>query len=95
MDVANLVLFYLIGINAITFMLMALDKHKAKKHVYRIPERTIWTLAILGGAVGVFLGMRQFRHKTKHRSFTIGVPILILLQAAIFLRFLFSRINGL
>ncbi|RYG74873.1 DUF1294 domain-containing protein [Lentibacillus lipolyticus] len=84
MGAANLFLFYFIGVNAIAFILMAIDKRKAKKHVYRISERTFWLLGLSGGAIGVFLGMRQFRHKTKHRSFTLGIPILILLQIAAF-----------
>lgn len=73
----NVILFYLIGVNAITFFLMGIDKHKAKKKKYRIPERTFWSLAILGGAVGALLGMKRYRHKTKHRSFVLGMPTLI------------------
>ncbi|SFB24551.1 Uncharacterized membrane protein YsdA, DUF1294 family [Lentibacillus halodurans] len=79
----EMIVVYIIGVNAITFMLMAADKRKAKKQAYRIPERTFWGLAILGGAVGVWAGMKTFRHKTKHRSFTFGMPVLIITQAVL------------
>ncbi|SFD59888.1 Uncharacterized membrane protein YsdA, DUF1294 family [Lentibacillus persicus] len=74
---------YIISVNIISFLIMAVDKQKAKKQTYRIPERTLWGLAILGGALGVLAGMRQFRHKTKHRLFTFGVPLLIIIQAVL------------
>ncbi|WP_100012006.1 DUF1294 domain-containing protein [Lentibacillus sediminis] len=74
------ILFYIVGVNAITFYLMARDKSKAKKQEYRIPERTFWLLGVLGGAAGCYLGMRVFRHKTKHRSFMIGMPLILMIQ---------------
>ncbi|WP_233881020.1 DUF1294 domain-containing protein [Virgibacillus halodenitrificans] len=71
------VLFYLGGVNVFTYILMGLDKQKAIKKKYRIPERTFWLLSLLGGALGVLLGMKSFRHKTKHKSFQYGIPILL------------------
>ncbi|TMN21129.1 DUF1294 domain-containing protein [Lentibacillus cibarius] len=84
MQITGTIFLYFIGINVIAFILMAIDKHKAKKKAFRISERTFWVLGFFGGALGVFLAMRQYRHKTKHRSFIIGIPMLIFLQAAFF-----------
>ncbi len=54
---------------------MRLDKRRAKKRGQRIPEKTLWFLIVVGGSLGGYLGMRSFRHKTKHSSFVYGVPI--------------------
>ena len=59
---------------------MGVDKKRARKHEYRISEKTLWTLAIIGGGTGAFLGMIQFRHKTKHPTFRIGFSILMIIQ---------------
>ncbi|SDQ44542.1 Uncharacterized membrane protein YsdA, DUF1294 family [Virgibacillus subterraneus] len=80
MNELNLIILFLIGVNAMAFILMGIDKQKAIRHKYRIPERTFWGLAILGGAVGAFLGMKRYRHKTKHRLFTLGMPSLIVIH---------------
>lgn len=80
MNELNLIILFLIGVNAMAFILMGIDKQKAIKHKYRIPERTFWGLAILGGAVGALLGMKRFRHKTKHRLFILGMPTLIVIH---------------
>lgn len=76
-----LILLYLAGINLVGFILMGIDKHKARKHLWRIPERTLFLTAILGGSIGVFLGMHTFHHKTKHTSFVVGIPLIIVIQA--------------
>ena len=72
----DLLLLYLVTINAAGFVLMLADKHKAKKKLWRIPEATLMTVAALGGSVGSLLGMYTVRHKTKHPKFTIGIPLL-------------------
>ena len=59
---------------------MRIDKEKARRHRWRISEATLFTVALLGGSAGVLLGMYAFRHKTKHRRFTIGVPVILLAQ---------------
>ena len=64
------------------FMAMGIDKLKARAKKWRIPERSLFLLAALGGALGGLLGMLAFRHKTKHRSFVIGMPLLLLLNIA-------------
>ena len=74
---------YLIGINILTFLIFGADKWKAKRDKWRIPEDTLIWLAIVGGSVGALLGMHIFRHKTKHRKFLIGIPVILLVQAGL------------
>lgn len=76
---------YLLLINAAGFLIMRSDKRRAIKKSWRIPERSLMSLAALGGSAGVFLGMVIFRHKTKHPKFSIGIPLLLTLQALLFL----------
>ena len=76
-------LLYLLLINAIAFLLMLVDKIKAKKNRWRIPERTLFGSALLGGSIGALLGMYTFRHKTKHLSFTLGMPAILIAQVAL------------
>lgn len=71
---------YLIIVNAVAFLLMLADKRKAKKKQWRIPEKVLFGSAIIGGSIGAILGMYAFRHKTKHTSFTVGMPIILALQ---------------
>lgn len=71
---------YLIIVNAAAFLLMLADKRKAKKKQWRIPEKVLFGSAIIGGSIGAILGMYTFRHKTKHTSFTVGMPIILALQ---------------
>ena len=79
----QLILLYLLIINAIGFMLMLVDKLKAKKNLWRIPEATLMTTAALGGSIGALAGMYTFRHKTKHLKFTLGVPLILIVQIAL------------
>ena len=72
--------YYLFTINAIAFLLMLLDKQKAKHHRYRIPEAVLMGVAALGGSLGGTAGMLLFRHKTKHPLFFIGLPVLLILH---------------
>ena len=74
---------YLILINAASFLLMLADKKKAKRNMWRIPEKVLLGTAVLGGSLGVLAGMYTFRHKTKHLKFTIGVPVILVSQIAI------------
>lgn len=76
-------LLYLLLINATGFILMLLDKQRARKKRWRIPERTLMTSALLGGSLGCLIGMYTVRHKTRHPKFTIGIPLILLLQTAI------------
>ena len=76
------VLIYLFLINLTAFSIYGIDKYKAKHRQWRIPEATLLLSAALGGSVGAMLGMRLFHHKTKKPRFFIGVPVILLLQAA-------------
>lgn len=82
MDGMNWGLLYAAGINGIAFCAYGLDKRRAVRGEWRISERTLLLLAFLGGAAGAFLGMKVFHHKTRHRKFSLGVPLLLLMQAA-------------
>lgn len=73
-------LTYLFIINAAGFVLMLADKYKARKNLWRIPERTLMTAAALGGSIGCLAGMYLVRHKTQHPKFTIGIPVILALQ---------------
>lgn len=75
-------LLYLLIINAIGFLLMLVDKWKAKNKRWRIPEATLMGVAAIGGSVGSLLGMHFFRHKTRHPKFTLGIPLILALQLA-------------
>ena len=74
------VLVWLAVINLIAFALMGLDKWKARRDAWRIPEKTLFLAALLGGALGGTVGMHLFHHKTRHRYFRFGFPVLLILQ---------------
>ena len=71
---------YLLLINALAFLLMLIDKYKAKKNLWRIRESTLLLIAAIGGSIGALAGMYTFRHKTKHLKFTLGIPVILVLQ---------------
>ena len=74
---------YLLLINAVGLVIMLVDKRKAIKKKWRIPEATLLTVAAIGGSIGALLGMRLFRHKTKHPRFTLGIPLILAAQLLI------------
>ena len=76
-------LFYLLTINALGLVIMLADKRCAQKKLWRIPEATLLTVAILGGSVGCLLGMRLFHHKTRKPKFSVGIPVILLLQLSL------------
>ena len=78
----KLLLAYFLLVNAAAFILMMADKIKAKKNRWRIKESTLMLSAALGGSIGALAGMYTFRHKTRHRKFTIGIPAILTLQIA-------------
>ena len=81
----ELILFLVfLMMNIIGFYLIRVDKLRAKKHQYRISERTLWTFALFGGAIGSTIGMQVYRHKTKHTSFKFGFPSLAIVQVFLF-----------
>jgi uncharacterized membrane protein YsdA (DUF1294 family) len=77
----QIILILVFIMSVIAFFVMGYDKSQAKKHGQRISERTLWTLAIFGGAIGSYLGMIMFRHKTKHTNFRLGFLMLMILYA--------------
>lgn len=81
--------YYLSAINILAFALMGIDKAKARRNKWRIPEKCIFLAVALGGSIGAITGMFLFRHKTEHLSFVIGLPVILLfhLAAALWLIF--------
>ena len=75
--------YYLLGINAVTFIVYGIDKYKAKKAKWRIPEATLLLLAVLGGSIGAWIGMKVWHHKTMHKKFKYGIPAILLIQIAL------------
>lgn len=74
---------YLIIINAVGLVLMLVDKIKAQERRWRIPERTLFFVAFVGGSLGIVAGMQMFRHKTLHPEFSVGVPLIMFVQIII------------
>ena len=83
MDVLFILIIYLLVMNILGFLLMGIDKYKAKKRAFRIPEATLFTVALIGGCIGTTLGMFTFRHKTRHWYFLYGMPGILILQIAL------------
>ena len=75
-------IIYLLTINLLAISIMGIDKQKAKAHAWRIPEKTLFLVSLLGGSLGTWCGMYLFRHKTKHWYFVIGMPLILFLQIA-------------
>ncbi len=85
----KIVYLYITVINAFAFAMMGIDKAKARKGAWRIPEKTLFISAILGGSVGAWLGMYVFRHKTRHWYFVVGMPLIFAIQIGVI--FYFTR----
>ena len=92
MDISMIVLIYLATVNLIAFYLMGKDKKRARTRGSRIPEKTLFLWAILGGSLGSVVGMQHFRHKTRHMSFKVGMPLIMILQAYFFGRYIIALI---
>lgn len=76
----NILSYYLILINIIAFIIIYVDKQKAINHKWRIKESTLFLIATIGGSIGTILGMYTFHHKTKHKKFTLGIPLILIVQ---------------
>jgi uncharacterized membrane protein YsdA (DUF1294 family) len=76
----NVLLYYLIAVNTLTFVAYGIDKWKAKQGSWRISEATLLTLAVIGGSIGALLGMKIWHHKTMHKKFKYGLPLILLVQ---------------
>ena len=80
---ANALLYYLIVINIVTFLVYGIDKWKAKQGSWRISEVSLLILAVIGGSIGALLGMKVWHHKTMHKKFKYGLPMILLAQIAL------------
>ena len=81
--VITYLLWYLAAVNLVTFTVYGVDKAKARRGAWRVPEKTLFLLPLLGGSVGALLGMLVFRHKTTHWYFVWGIPLILLAQIAL------------
>ncbi len=90
MTLEKLILIYLVAVNVVTFFLYGIDKWKAKRSKWRFPEATLLEMAVIGGSIGAWLGMRVWHHKTMHKKFQFGIPVIILLQIALII-WIYSR----
>ena len=79
----TVLLVWLAVINLLTFIIYGADKRRARKGKWRVPEKTLFLLPLLGGSIGALLGMRVFHHKTKHWYFVWGIPAILLAQIAL------------
>ena len=75
--------YYLLAINAVAFIMYGIDKYKSKKAKWRISEATLLLLAVLGGSIGAWMGMKVWHHKTMHKKFKYGIPAILLIQIAL------------
>ena len=85
MTIRQIILIYLIAINVVAFFLYGIDKWKAKRSKWRISEATLLGLAVIGGSIGAWLGMKVWHHKTMHKKFKYGIPLILMAQIAIVL----------
>ena len=79
----NIILGYLLAVNIVTFFLYGIDKYKAKKGKWRVSEATLLLMAVIGGSIGAWAGMRIWYHKTMHKKFKYGIPVIIIFQVAL------------
>ena len=79
----NIILGYLLAVNITSFLLYGIDKYKAKKGRLRISEATLLLMAVIGGSIGAWVGMRIWHHKTMHKKFKYGIPLIIIMQIAL------------
>ena len=91
LNLLHIVLIYLVSINVVTFFMYGIDKWKAKKSRWRIREAALLGLAVLGGSIGAWLGMKVWHHKTQHKKFRFGVPAIITVQLALIVYFIISK----
>jgi len=90
MDILHIVAIYLAIINVATFFTYGIDKLKARKAMWRIRETSLLLLAVLGGSIGAWLGMKVWHHKTQHKKFKYGIPAIMVIQLALAVFFLYN-----
>ncbi|WP_064092576.1 DUF1294 domain-containing protein [Rossellomorea aquimaris] len=84
-SIVSIVYLYFLILNIVGFMVMGKDKKKAIRNEYRIKETTLWAIALAGGSIGAYAGMRIYRHKTKHTLFRFGFPLLVMVHSLLFI----------
>lgn len=82
-DLTKISILYLVAINVVTFFIYGIDKWKAKRSKWRITETSLLLLALLGGSIGAWLGMKAWHHKTLHKKFKYGIPLIFIIQLAV------------
>ena len=82
---SNIIVTYLIGVNIAGITLMGIDKERAITRRWRIKEKNLFLVALIGGSLGCIIGMQLFRHKTKHPTFTVGMPCILIIQFILFI----------
>ena len=85
LDLTKILIIYFVTINLATFLVYGVDKWKAKRSKWRITEAALLLLAVLGGSIGALLGMKVWRHKTMHKKFKYGIPLIIIVQVVVVL----------
>lgn len=85
------IIIYLLAINLFGFLIMWIDKRRAKKGEWRISENTIFFITLLGGGIGTIAGMKKFRHKTKKLKFQIGLPAILIVEIILAVYFSFYK----
>ncbi len=93
MNSFDIIILYAVAVNVVSFIVMGVDKRKAIKRAWRIPESTLFVLAIIGGSLGSIIGMHLFHHKTRHWYFLYGMPVILALQIILVLTLVFSPIE--
>lgn len=92
-DIWLILLIYLAAVNLFGLIIMGVDKSRAKRRKWRIPEATLFLVAIIGGSIGSIAGMYLFRHKTKHWYFVVGMPVILVLQLIAVAIIVFAPLN--
>ena len=93
MHVIRFLILYFLIINLTAFLCMYTDKRKAKKHVWRIPEATLFIIALIGGSIGSIAGMYVFHHKTRHPRFVYGMPAILIIQIILMIVLIYLQIE--
>ena len=93
MNSFDFIILYVAAVNVISFIVMGVDKRRAVKRDFRVPESTLFVLAIIGGSIGSIAGMHLFHHKTRHWYFLYGMPVILALQIILILAVVFSPIE--
>lgn len=93
MNSFDIIILYAVAVNVVSLIVMGVDKRRAIKRAWRIPESTLFVLAIIGGSIGSIIGMHLFHHKTRHWYFLYGMPVILALQILLILALVFSPIE--